>query len=35
MNEMLPFWFYLIGSFCFAIGTAIVLFRYYAPVIGW
>ena len=27
--EMLPFWFYLAGSVCFLIGTAIVLFRAY------
>jgi hypothetical protein len=25
--ELLPFWFYLAGSLCFAIGTLIVLWR--------
>ena len=25
--ELLPFWFYLAGSLCFAIGTIIVLWR--------
>lgn len=27
--ETLPFWFYLAGSACFFIGTAVVLFRAY------
>lgn len=27
--ELLPFWFYLAGSICFLIGTAIVLFQGY------
>ena len=27
--QMLPYWFYLAGSLCFAIGTLIVLWRHY------
>lgn len=27
--ELLPYWFYLAGSLCFAIGTLIVIWRSY------
>jgi len=27
--KMLPYWFYLAGSLCFAVGTLIVLYREY------
>lgn len=30
MKEMLPYWFYLAGSLCFAVGTLIVIWRHYA-----
>ena len=27
--ELLPYWFYFVGSLCFLIGTALILFREY------
>jgi hypothetical protein len=29
MSEMLPYWFYLAGSLCFAAGTLVVLVRHF------